>query len=245
MLAIDPDQDARKRIAGRVPGIHTCADFESVAQYETIILAVKPQHMLNASQTVATHLNGHKPLIISIAAGITLKALHTWLGKDTPIVRCMPNTPALLGSGTTALSCRQTCEQDMCKRAEKIMGAVGITVWCEESLMDAVTAVSGSGPAYFFLLTEVLVEAGCALGLPKDIAEQISTGTALGSARMMCESGVDVATLRSNVTSPGGTTERALEVLAEGGVRKLWIDAVRAAAERSAALCLESEPKKG
>ena len=240
MLAIDPDPSARTQIAEKIPKIHAEADYRNIGMPETIILAVKPQHMHAASQELRAYLNTDKSLIISIAAGISLETLCSWLGAKTAIVRCMPNTPALLGCGATALSASNSCDKAHRQNAEQIMASVGMTVWCEESLMDAVTAVSGSGPAYFFLLAEALVEAGCALGMPKDIAQQLSAHTALGAARMICESGTDVAQLRRNVTSPGGTTECALNILEQGDMKNLWKKAIKAAATRSAVLSSEN-----
>lgn len=233
MMAIDPDERARERISDVVPGIRSEAEYTHIGTPDTIVIAVKPQIAPLASKALATTLGTHKPLIISIAAGVTLEQLRTWLGADSIVVRCMPNTPALLRCGITALSCEEHIDKAQRARAEQVLGSVGTTTWCSETMMDAVTAVSGSGPAYFFLVTEALIEAGCALGLPKQLAEQLSTHTALGAARMMCHGGVDVTELRKRVTSPGGTTERALEVLQEGKMRNLWADAVKAAAQRS------------
>lgn len=240
ILVIEPNASARARIEKSIPDISVESSDENIEAPHTVILSVKPQDMSAASKSLRLSLGTHKPLIISIAAGITLKQLHKWLGASATLVRCMPNTPALLGYGSTALSCGTHCNEAQRQNAKNIMSSVGMTVWCDESLMDAVTAVSGSGPAYFFLLTEALVTAGRSLGLPEDMAKQLSVHTALGAAHMMCEQGADITELRKRVTSPGGTTERALAVLQEGGMMKLWMDAIASAAEHSAKLSLKA-----
>lgn len=235
ITAIDPDKSALERISKAVPGINVSETYAPVNGADIVVLAVKPQIAQQASKELAAQLGDNKPLIISIAAGITLQQLRDWLGA-LPIVRCMPNTPALLGCGITALSGNDSCNPEDAKRAQAVLDAVGTTLWCEEEQMDAITAVSGSGPAYFFATTEAIVKAGRSLGLPDELAKQLSIKTALGAARMMDEPGTDISELRERVTSPGGTTESALSVLQGEGFEKLWANAIDAAAKRSAEL---------
>jgi pyrroline-5-carboxylate reductase len=160
--------------------------------------------------------------------------LSHWLGEKVPVVRVMPNTPSLVGSGAAALYAMASVTAAQREVAEAILRAVGLTVWLEdESLMDTVTAVSGSGPAYFFLLMELIEKVAVELGLPRDTARLLTLQTAFGAAKMALESTVDAATLRAQVTSPGGTTEQALKVFQEQGLDRLVTEALRAAQTRS------------
>jgi pyrroline-5-carboxylate reductase len=175
-----------------------------------------------------------QPLIVSIAAGVRTRNLLQWLGPDTAVVRAMPNTPALVRSGATALFPTARVSDDHRNLAESILRAVGLTLWVDrEELMDAVTALSGSGPAYFFLVMEALQTAAVSAGLPRETADLLTLQTAFGAAKMALESEDDVALLRQRVTSPGGTTERALQVLEQGGLRSLFANAIEAARQRS------------
>ena len=198
------------------------------------LLAVKPQVMDAALPRVAG-FGGGATLFVSIAAGIPLARLAEALGPSTPIVRAMPNTPAAIGRGITALIGNADVTETHLALAEDLLAAVGETVRLpDESLMDAVTAVSGSGPAYAFLLVEALAAAGEAEGLPRDLALRLARATVAGAGALASESGEDPATLRKNVTSPGGTTAAALAVLmAEDGLPTLLRRAVAAAAARS------------
>lgn len=210
-----------------------------IAGSDVIVLAVKPQVMAEVVKTLAGHLNeAHYPLIISVAAGIRLQSLAQWLDKpDAPLVRVMPNTPSLVGCGAAALFANAHVNETQHELAEHILRAVGLTVWLEhEQQMDAVTALSGSGPAYFFLLMELLEKTGVSLGLSKEVARLLTLQTAFGAAKMVLESEDDAATLRARVTSPGGTTEQALNVLQEGGLSTLLEKALRAAQQRSVTL---------
>ncbi|MEE8041930.1 MAG: pyrroline-5-carboxylate reductase, partial [Pseudomonadales bacterium] len=174
-----------------------------------------------------------KPLVISIAAGIELAALESWLGAQR-IVRCMPNTPALVSQGVTAMLANAHVTDVDRVLAESIMGAVGQWLWLEqESQLDAVTALSGSGPAYFFYFLEAMIEAGCELGLSEGDARTLALQTALGSSKMALQSDLAPDALRVQVTSPGGTTERALAVLRNGGFSPLVKAAIKAAEERA------------
>ncbi len=198
------------------------------------VLAVKPQVMRTVCKSLAGAAQVNRPLIISIAAGITGTQLERWLGGALPIVRTMPNTPALLGAGITGLHASQHVDAEGRAFAETLLAAAGKTVWIEdEALMDAVTAVSGSGPAYIFLMAESMVDAGIAEGLPADAARTLALETILGAARMLTESDAPApAELRRRVTSPGGTTQAAIEHFEGGGLRNLVAGAIRAASER-------------
>jgi len=187
---------------------------------------------------VATELSStvqqQKPLIISIAACVREPDINRWLGGDIAIVRTMPNTPAMVQSGATALIANAAVTEEQRELAETIMRAVGLTLWLEdESQLDAVTALSGSGPAYFFLVMEAMEHAGRELGLSGQTARLLTMQTAFGAAKMALESSDNAAILRERVTSPGGTTEKALEVLENGKLRELFDQALKAACERS------------
>ncbi len=199
---------------------------------DVIVLAVKPQVMRSVCEQLAPHLTANQ-LIISIAAGVNSASLSQWLGARA-IVRCMPNTPALIQQGVSGLYANAQVTEKQRTQAQQLLSAVGLAVWLEdESLIDAVTAVSGSGPAYFFLLIEAMTKAGVALGLPAEIAAQLATYTAQGAANMACQSTLDAAQLRQQVTSPNGTTEAAIHAFQSGGFVELVETAVHSAALRS------------
>ena len=202
-----------------------------------IVLAVKPQVMKAVCTELADVVATTRPLLISIAAGIRIGQLRAWLGADVPIVRAMPNTPALIGAGASGLIANASTSAAQRAQAEAILGAAGRTVWIErEDLMDTVTALSGSGPAYFFLLVEALEDAAVAQGLPREAARTLAMQTCLGAGRMLVESAVAPDILRERVTSPGGTTAAALAVFATGGLRELVAKAVVAATRRGGEL---------
>lgn len=207
-------------------------------QADVVILAVKPQVLPEVARAIAPAVGGEdSPLFISIVAGIQIKDLARWLGADKPlaIIRVMPNTPALVKSGASALFAGQYASYDQRDLAESILRAVGLTLWLEyEDDLDIVTALSGSGPAYFFLLMEVLEKAGVGLGLSQETARLLTLQTAFGAAKMALESNEDAATLRMRVMSKGGTTEQALNVLHEGGLQELFDKALQAAQLRAA-----------
>ncbi|EXF46835.1 pyrroline-5-carboxylate reductase [Pseudomonas sp. BAY1663] len=234
--ASDPGAEQRAKIAAE-HGIQTFAEnAQALAGADVVVLAVKPQVMQAVCRDLAQHL-GHAPLIVSIAAGISCDSLQGWLGpQPQAIVRCMPNTPALLRQASAA--CRHArVSAAQRQQAERLLAAVGLALWLEEErLIDAVTAVSGSGPAYFFLLIEAMTTAGEQLGLPRETAAQLTLQTALGAARMACESDADAAELRRRVTSPNGTTEAAIKAFQAGGFEGLVQQALNAAARRSAEL---------
>lgn len=233
----EPDASRRQALAGRF-GIEVEADNAALTNWAScVILAVKPQRLREVLQGLAQALRNRPPLLISIAAGVRTDDILRWAGGPIPLVRVMPNTPALVKAGMSALFAGPGVSEAQRHNAEGILAAVGQTLWVErETDMDAVTAVSGSGPAYFFLMMEALQEAGESLGLAPDTARRLSLQTALGAARMALESGDEPAELRARVTSPGGTTERALAALEEGGLRTLMAKAAEAAAQRSSEL---------
>jgi pyrroline-5-carboxylate reductase len=232
--AAEPD-DARRAALQRDFGIEAFADNAAAAtQAEVVVLAVKPQVMPQAARAVAPALAGRSALVISIAAGIRTAELARWLGAGVAVVRAMPNTPALLGCGATVLYAGSDVAPAQRELAESILRAVGSVSWVErEDQMDAVTALSGSGPAYFFLLIEAMADAAAELGLPQDLAGLLAVETALGAARMALESDEPVAALRRRVTSPGGTTEAALAALEAGDFRTLVATALQRAEARS------------
>ncbi len=240
IVASDPDAERRAVLAAQY-GVHTTPDNRSAASdADVVVLAVKPQALHSVCLELAPTVQQTRPLILSIAAGVRSTDIDRWLGGGCAVVRCMPNTPALVGAGACALVAGAAVRAEQRETAEHILRAVGVTVWLEhEDLMDAVTAVSGSGPAYFFLFMEALLEAGGELGLPPETARLLTLQTALGASRLALASEEDPAVLRQRVTSPGGTTERALSVLEDGGLRRLVRRAVIAAAARSKALADE------
>ena len=213
---------------------------DAADQTDIIVLAVKPQVMKSVALELASLVARQQPLVISIAAGIPAGALGNWLGKSTAIVRTMPNTPAMVQSGATALYANEHVSEEQRSIAESILRAVGVAIWVEdEAQMDAVTALSGSGPAYFFLFMEALQAAGVELGLPQETARLLALQTAFGAAKMALESNEDAATLRHQVTSPGGTTEHAIRTFQEGALETLVSKALLAAAKRSRELAAE------
>ena len=228
----DPNAAARDALAEDF-GVQTFAEAgEAVAGADTWVFAVKPQVMRAICNDLASAAQRMRPLAVSIAAGITSAQLDGWLGGGLAVVRTMPNTPALLGAGVTGLFANAAVDADGRARATALLSAAGKTVWIDdEALMDAVTAVSGSGPAYVFLLAEAMEAAAAAQGLPADAARILVVQTLLGAARMLTETGEPPAELRRRVTSPGGTTQAAIETFEDGGLRTL-VDAAIANATR-------------
>jgi pyrroline-5-carboxylate reductase len=218
--------------------VNACPDNKTlVAASQVIILAVKPQVMARVCREIAETVQHTRTLVISIAAGVDEAAIDRWLGGERAIVRCMPNTPALVGAGATALHANARVLPEHRGWAETIMRSVGISVWVErEELLDAVTALSGSGPAYFFLLMEAMGQAAIKLGLDADTARLLTQQTALGAARIAIESEDAPAALRVRVTSPGGTTERAIAAFEEAGFATIVENAMHAARDRAVEL---------
>jgi len=230
----EPDDGRRADLTARF-GVRTTGDnAKAVAGADTVVLAVKPQLMEAVAGDLGPALAESRPLVISVAAGIRLERLRAWLGTAAPLVRVMPNTPALVGAGVSALYAGDDVDGPGRAEAERILRAAGEAVWVpKEAHMDAVTAVSGSGPAYFFLILEALEEAAVAEGLDRDTARTLAVQTAKGAAALAEDSGEAPAVLRSKVTSPGGTTAQGVAALERGGVRTALADAVAAAARRS------------
>jgi pyrroline-5-carboxylate reductase len=233
--AADADASQLERLTSQWSGVVTTGDSaQAVADADVIVLAVKPQQIRQVALALAPPLQARKPLVLSIAAGIRERDLRRWIGP-LPIVRAMPNTPAMLGCGVAGLHAGDGVHESHRELAEAILRAAGMTVWVDsEDLIDAVTAVSGSGPAYFFALMEWMEDAGVKLGLSREQARLLTLQTALGAARMAMEAGVDPATLRKQVSSPGGTTERALSVMHQHDMGGIIEQALRAASLRAA-----------
>ena len=240
ICASDLDAEKLDALSSRY-GITTSANNQAVVEKSQIlVLAVKPQALRDVAIGIASTVQRCKPLIISIAAGVTEADIDRWLGGGNDIVRCMPNTPALVKTGATALHGNDNISAEQRSRAEAIMRAVGLAVWVErETLLDTVTAVSGSGPAYFFLLMEAMEEAAVRLGLEPVTARLLTQQTALGAARLAMESEESPAELRRKVTSPGGTTEAAIGAFEAAGFSSVVLDAIHAAEKRAASLSTE------
>jgi pyrroline-5-carboxylate reductase len=240
IVVADPSHAQLQRLV-RDYGIKSAADnATAVAGAEVVILAVKPQQMRAVALALSPHLAAAKPLLMSVAAGIPHAALARWFGAHIAVVRTMPNRPALNGFGATGLYAPLGVGAAHRALAESIMAAVSATVWVEhESQMDTVTALSGSGPAYFFLFMEALEAAAHERGLPNDIAHKLTLETAFGAAQMARQSNESLAQLREQVTSQGGTTAAALAVLDAAGLRAIVAHAVAAADRRSAELAAE------
>src|ERR1700682_4046527 len=240
VVVADPNQEQLQRLV-RDHGITAAADnADAVNGAEVVVLAVKPQQMRAVALNLAPHMAETRPLLISVAAGIPHAALARWFGPKIPVIRPMPNRPALNGFGATGLVAPASVGAAYPALAETIMAAVSATVWVEhESQMDTVTALSGSGPAYFFLFMEALEAAAHARGLPNDIAHKLTLETAFGASQMARLSSESLSTLRDQVTSKGGTTAAALEVLDAAGLRAIVAHAVAAADRRSAELAAE------
>lgn len=233
----EPDEGRRDQLRERFDVYVSADNSEVVTRSDMVVLAVKPQVIHQVSREIEPLVQDRKPLVMSIAAGIRESSLSTWLGGNVPVVRAMPNTPAMVQSGATALFANSFVSEEQKSLAETVMRSVGLTLWLDrEKLMDTVTAVSGSGPAYFFLMMEMLQHAGQALGLSAETARLLSLQTAFGAAKMALESSDDPESLRRQVTSPGGTTERAIQTLIDGKIRDLFTDAVFAAEKRAGEL---------
>lgn len=241
IVAADPLPSTLDKLKSTAPVRTLTNNLEAIIGADVVVLAVKPQVMREVLTALAAPLRQSRPLIISIAAGIEVASLARWLGDDSmPIVRCMPNTPALVQSGATGLYASTGVTPAQRQLADTILRAVGITLWLDdEAQIDAVTAVSGSGPAYFFLVMEAMQAAGEKLGLPADVARQLTLQTALGAAQMAIASDVGPAELRRRVTSPNGTTERAVAALEAGGLRELFDKALTDCRDRSIELARE------
>jgi len=230
---IDPAADCRVGLAQRL-GVRVAERPDAAALAgELLVFAVKPQQMAEAAAAVAPLLSGQ--LVVSVAAGIRASDLSRWLGGHTRIVRAMPNTPALIGEGVTGLSALPGLSEDDRRNAEAVLGAVGPTVWVEqEAMLDAVTAVSGSGPAYVFRFMEAIEQAGITMGLTAAQARTLTLHTFIGAAKLAAASDEPLSVLRERVTSKGGTTAAALSVMTERDLPAVIAAALEAARSRSA-----------
>ena len=240
----EPQAQARDAL-GREFGVATFAENRLAAEdADVLLLAVKPQVMPALQAELSDVLRRQRPLLVSIAAGVRLDQLERWFGA-LPIVRCMPNTPALIGAGATGLCANARVSPPQKAQAQHILDAVGLTRWIEdEEQMDTVTALSGSGPAYFFALVEALEDAAVAQGMPRDTARALAAQTCLGAGRMLVESGEAPGELRRRVTSPNGTTQAALESFAADGLARVTARAVAAATRRGIELAAELDAKE-
>jgi pyrroline-5-carboxylate reductase len=231
-ITVSDSRDERLQALAGSYGVQTDNDNAAVAAAaDVVVLAVKPQQMKEVARQVAN--SAAQATVISIAAGITTASLHQELGASHPaIVRVMPNTPALVGAGMSVLFSK--ADESHRARAEYVLAASGETAWvAEENLLHAVTAVSGSGPAYFFLLAELMQAAAESMGLPKEMAHKLATQTAMGAGKMLAESGRTAVELRHQVCSPGGTTQAALDEMYERGLPEAVRRGINAAAKRS------------
>ncbi len=231
----EPLAEKRQDLAARFGVAVTDSNSEAAATADVVVLAVKPQVMSAVTREIGPLLADQSALVVSVAAGVREPDIRRWLGFEAAVVRAMPNTPALVGCGATGLFANARVSRQQRDLAESILRAVGMVLWIdEESQMDAVTALSGSGPAYFFLIMELMEEAGGQLGLPLQTSRLLTLETAFGAAKMALESSEEPGGLRRRVTSPGGTTERAIQHLEEKGLRTMFQAALEAARDRAA-----------
>jgi pyrroline-5-carboxylate reductase len=234
IVALDPSPPPEVKALIEGAGVRLNPDVSTIRDAEVVIIAVKPQLMEDVLPGVVS-LKASRPLILSVAAGKTIASFERHFGADAAVIRTIPNTPAAVGRGITAMAANPNVSQAQMQLARTLLEAVGEVVTVEnEAMIDAVTAVSGSGPAYVFYLTECLAAAGEKVGLPKELAMQLARATVAGAGELMRQSGTEAATLRQNVTSPKGTTYAALQVLmAEDGMQPLFDKAIDAATKRS------------
>ncbi|MEZ5562954.1 MAG: pyrroline-5-carboxylate reductase [Gammaproteobacteria bacterium] len=234
----EPDAGQRALVTALDPGLVIDANNTPVAQNAAVlVLAVKPQILPEVAAALASQRRPAGQLVMSVAAGITLRSLAGWLGANTPLVRVMPNQPATIGAGVSALAASAAVDTAGRQLAGYVAGTTGSALWLQdETLMDAVTAVSGSGPAYFYLLMECMERAARDLGLPPDLAAALTRETALGAARVVVETGTEPGALRAAVTSPGGTTAAALRIFEQADLAGIVQQALTAARDRSAEL---------
>ena len=226
------DADRRTDLEQQFPKVRLVPSAAwAVPEADVVVLAVKPGDVVPTLEIAQPHL-GEATLILSIAAGVTLAAIEA-AAPNLPVVRAMPNTPALVGAGASAIAAGARATNEHLDLAEQLLGAVGIVVRVTEPALDAVTGLSGSGPAYVFLVAEAMIEAGVLNGLPRDIASQLVLQTLLGSATLLARDSAGPESLRAAVTSPGGTTAAGLRELESHGLRAAILDAVSAATKRS------------
>ena len=247
ITVIDPDRSTCSVLGKRFPQcpVYSQADSAPLSA-QIVVLAVKPQVIQLVCEQISAQYPSQRPLVISIAAGTMIQDIDVWLGDKFSIVRCMPNLPVLIRSGSTGLFAGPGVSEVQRNCAEDILASVGSTLWLnEEALLDAVTAVSGSGPAYFFYLIEAILEAGKLLGLTADQARQLTIDTALGAAKLIEQGNQDPHALRQSVTSKGGTTEAAIEVLEQAGVKETFAAAINRAAQKAQQLSRSNTTSAG
>ncbi len=238
----EPNAELRAQLASDFSVAVRESNADAARDADVVVLAVKPQVMRTVCIGLRDAIKQFRPLVVSIAAGINIDQLDRWLGGDIGIVRCMPNTPALIGAGATGLCANARVTREQRQLAQNILDATGISRWIDdEKLMDTVTALSGSGPAYFFLLVEALEDAAVAQGLPRDVARTLATQTCFGAGKMLSESSVPVAQLRQRVTSPGGTTQAALESFSADEFNAIVARAIAAATKRGGELSAQMD----
>jgi len=239
---VDHDSSITDKLSKKFSSCHVYTQSEAALNLaDVVVLAVKPQVMQSACEQIAAQCQIKRPLVISIAAGVLIHNIDTWLGGELPIIRCMPNTPALVQAGVTGIFANSEVSQEQRDLGYEILNSVGTTLWIEEeAILDAVTALSGSGPAYFFYLIEAMMEAGESLGLSQSQSRDLTVATASGAAKLISTSNQSAQDLRLAVTSKGGTTEAAINTFEENNMKKIIKTAMQNAAKRSQQL---SDPK--
>lgn len=236
VLVVEVAAGRRAELAESYPGLRVAGEMEPAG---AAVIAVKPADVKSACAALSDAGVGQ---VLSIAAGVPIASLEAWLGPEVAVVRAMPNTPALVGCGAAAIAPGRSAGEVDLAWAETLLSAVGAVVRVSEPLLDGVTGLSGSGPAYLFLIAEALIEAGVLHGLTREVSRTLVVQTLLGSAKLLVESGQDPAELRAAVTSPGGTTAAGVRALEAAAVRSALLEAVAAATERSKELALEAGP---
>ena len=234
LIAADPDRTQQQLVAEKY-GIRVLdINYDAAKKADVIIFAVKPQQMQKVVKEISENINVENKLILSVAAGIKLQSIENWLGQSSSVVRVMPNMPALIQAGASALYANKHTQEKQKNTAETIMRSVGAAIWLNsEEQLDIVTALSGSGPAYFFYFMELIESRAIEMGLNKEDAHLLTIETALGAAKMALLSSFNLKTLREQVTSPGGTTEQALSIFIKGKLDKLVNNAMDEAKKRS------------
>ncbi len=237
IYACDPDAQKLKSLEEKLAINISTDNLTAVSQADILVFAVKPNEIKTICENLKNIIFKNKPLIISIAAGIPTQKISAYLNADIPLVRCMPNTPALVGTGATVLFATNNVTEQQKNVAESILRAVGITIWVtQETLIDSATALSGSGPGYFFLIMEILEKIGIQMGLEPKAAHLLTLQTALGAAKLAIESDSSLEKLRQQVTSAGGTTEAGLNVFKQRDIERIFTEAVFAAKMRASEL---------
>lgn len=243
IVVSEPDAKQRARLASALPGVQIDTDNATLAaSVDCLVLATKPQVLSDVCRGLAAAVQADRSLIISIAAGIRARTITAWLGAELPVIRVMPNQPALLGLGASALFANAQASAADRELATTIMSAVGKVVWvADETDIDTVTAISGSGPAYFYLLIDMLIETATTLGLDATVARTLAVQTAVGAAALAADSDLTMDELIARVRSPGGTTAAALDSLEQQDVRVIFAAALQAARDRAVILADEAE----